>query len=82
MKLLKPERGAIFDTSSSSLTPLHQVLICGTHVLPQLRPVLKPFLSGTIRRRPLQGQHRWHEAEAIGAAGRRFTDSENEGGEA
>ena len=37
MELLKPERGEIFNTSPSSLTPLHQVLICGTHVHPQLR---------------------------------------------
>ena len=37
MELLKPEREETFVTFSSSLTPLHQVLICRTHVLPQPR---------------------------------------------
>ena len=36
------------SSSSSSLTPLHQVLICGTHVLPQLRQFLDTFRAELV----------------------------------
>lgn len=34
---LKASVSGITSTPSTSLSPLHQVLVCGTHVFPQLR---------------------------------------------
>lgn len=63
-----------FDTN---LSPLHRVLICGTHVLPTTS-ILGLVSNRASRRKSLYGQHWWHAFKATKAARVRPDGSENQ----